>query len=77
MPGLLEWDMGDGFGRQVWTEPDRAGHSTVVIAADDLDAVVGRLTEAGIENEGTQPGGGQRIVIVNDPDGNRLVFAGD
>lgn len=77
MPGLLEWHLGDGFGLQVWAEPDRAGHSSVLIEVDDLDSVVGRLVAAGVDNHGPQPGGGRRILVVEDPDGNRVVFAGD
>lgn len=77
MPGLLEWHLGDGFGLQVWAEPERAGHSAVVIEVDDLDAVVHRLTAAGVDQQGPQPGGGRRILVVEDPDGNRVVFAGD
>lgn len=35
MPGLPEWHLGDGFGLQVWAEPDRAGRSAVVIEDPD------------------------------------------
>lgn len=38
MPGLLEWYMDETAGLQVWSEPARAGHSTVVIGTDELDA---------------------------------------
>jgi predicted enzyme related to lactoylglutathione lyase len=48
-----------------------------VIEVDDLDSVVGRLVAAGVDNLGPQPGGGRRILVVEDPDGNRVVFAGD
>ncbi|GAB6899344.1 VOC family protein [Kineosporia succinea] len=76
MNGLLEWHFGAGFGVQVWAEPDRAGHSTVVLSETDLDGLSARLTRAGIEHPGPQPGGGQRVLQVFDPDGNRLVFTG-
>ncbi len=29
MPGLLEWHLDDTFGVQVWSEPDRAGRSSI------------------------------------------------
>ncbi|MDV8002568.1 VOC family protein [Rhodococcus sp. IEGM 1408] len=77
MPGLLEWHFGNGFGLQVWAEPERAGHSVVVIEVDDMDAVVSRLTAAGFTLQGPQPGGGRRILVIEDPDGNRVVFAGE
>lgn len=38
MPGLIEWHLGEGFGVQVWSEPDRAGHSSVVLDETALDA---------------------------------------
>jgi predicted enzyme related to lactoylglutathione lyase len=76
MPGLLEWHLGPTAGMQVWSEPERAGRSTVVLGTDDLDAVAARLTAAGVEHEGVQPGGGARVLQVADPDGNRIVFAG-
>lgn len=76
MPGLLEWHLGDGFGLQIWAEPERAGHSTVVIDVDEVDAVAARLTAAGVEHRGPQPGGGRRVLVIEDPDGNRVVFTG-
>ncbi|MGB7980958.1 MAG: VOC family protein [Candidatus Nanopelagicales bacterium] len=76
MPGLIEWHLGDTFGVQVWAEPDRAGHSSVVLDVTDLDTVGTRLTAAGISHGGPQPGGGARILPLTDPDGNRVVFIG-
>jgi hypothetical protein len=38
MPGLLEWYVDETAGLQVWSEPERAGRSTVVIGTDDLDS---------------------------------------
>jgi predicted enzyme related to lactoylglutathione lyase len=77
MPGLLEWHVSETAGLQVWSEPARAGRSTVVIGTDDLGAVVAVLDAAGIGHEGTQPGGGGRILQLTDPDGNRVVIAAD
>ena len=76
MPGLLEWHLGTGFGVQVWSEPERAGHSCVVLHETDLDAAAARIAEAGLASDGPQPGGGARILQLWDPDGNRVVFAG-
>ncbi|TSI18750.1 VOC family protein [Brevibacterium aurantiacum] len=77
MPGLLEWHFGSEFGVQVWTEPQRAGYSTAVIGESDLDALAEQLAAAGIDHGGPQPGGGQRILPIADPDGNRIVFSGE
>ncbi|WP_231446813.1 VOC family protein [Brevibacterium zhoupengii] len=76
MRGLLEWHFGSEFGIQVWAEPQRAGCSTAVIGESDLDARAARLAAAGIDHGGPQPGGGQRILQIADPDGNRIVFSG-
>jgi len=75
MHGLLEWQLGPGFGLQVYCETERAGHSTLVLKVADLDAHAARLAEAGIEHPGIQPGGGGNILQLQDPDGNRIVLA--
>jgi catechol 2,3-dioxygenase-like lactoylglutathione lyase family enzyme len=76
MEGLLEWHLGDTYGLQVWSEPGRAGASTVVLEETDLDAAAAHAREVGIEHEGPEPGGGARILPLTDPDGNRVVFIG-
>lgn len=76
MPGLLEWHLAETFGLQVWSEPERAGSSSVVLEVEDLDAEVARLDSVGIEHGGLQPGGGARILPLIDPDGNRVVLSG-
>lgn len=76
MDGLLEWHLGDGFGLQVWSEPERAGRSTVVLQVDDLDAASGRLHDDGIADGGPQQATNSRILPMEDPDGNRVVLAG-
>lgn len=76
MPGLMEWHLAETFGLQVWAEPGRAGHSTVVLDETDLDATADRLEAAGFAHAGPQPGGTSRILPLTDPDGNRVVFSG-
>ncbi|SDC80575.1 hypothetical protein SAMN05660690_2627 [Geodermatophilus telluris] len=76
MEGLLEWRLTDSAGVQVWREPERGGHSTVVLAVDDLDAVAAGLSAAGTAHDGPEPGGGARLLRLADPDGNRVVVTG-
>lgn len=76
MPGLIEWHLGASFGVQVWSEPERAGKSSVVLDETDLDAAAARATEVGIHHDGPLPGGGARILPLADPDGNRVVLTG-
>ncbi|WP_350271105.1 VOC family protein [Brevibacterium sp. CBA3109] len=77
MAGLIEWHLGPGIGVQIWADPDRAGCSSVVIHDSALDALADRLTAVGFEHGGPEPGGGQRILRITDPDGNHIVFAGE
>lgn len=76
MPGLIEWHLHDTFGVQVWSEPDRAGQSSVVLEETDLDAAAAHATRVGIHHDGPQPGGGGRILQLTDPDGNQVVITG-
>ena len=76
MPGLLEWHLGPSHGLQVWSEPDRAGHGSVVLRETDLDAAAARLTAAGITHEGVEQATSSPILRLTDPDGNRVVLTG-
>ena len=76
MPGLLEWHLADTFGVQVWAEPDRAGHSSMVLDESDLDSLAARLADAGMVHDGPQDATSSRILSLVDPDGNRVVLTG-
>ncbi|MCF7550477.1 VOC family protein [Pseudonocardia sp. WMMC193] len=76
MDGLLEWHLSDTFGVQVWAEPDRAGRSSMVVDESDLDALAARLTAAGIADAAPEQATSSRILRLDDPDGNRVVFTG-
>ena len=76
MAGLIEWHLGDSYGLQVWSEPDRAGRSSVVLEETDLDGAAAHATEVGIAHDGPRPGGGARVLQLADPDGNRVVLTG-
>lgn len=55
------------FGVQVWREPDRAGHSSLVLDETALDTATARLAAADIPHNGPQLGGGARILLLTDP----------
>jgi hypothetical protein len=76
MDGLIEWHLTDTFGVQVWAESDRAGRSTMVLDESDLDAFVQVLDRAGIPHPEPRNATTSRILPLEDPDGNRIVFAG-
>lgn len=76
MPGLLEWHLTDSFGVQVWAEAARAGTSCMVLDESDLDSLAARLDRIGIEHEAPQDATTVRILPLQDPDGNQMVFTG-
>jgi catechol 2,3-dioxygenase-like lactoylglutathione lyase family enzyme len=76
MEGLIEWHLADAFGVQVWAESDRAGRSTMVLDESDLDAFVQGLDHAGIPHPEPQNATTSRILLLEDPDGNRIVITG-
>lgn len=73
MDGLLEWQLSDSFGVQVWRDPARAGRSTMVLAEPDLDTLAARLSAAGLDHDGPQPATSSRVLVLTDPEGNRVV----
>ncbi len=76
MAGLLEWHLADSFGVQVWAEADRAGTSCMVLEQSRLDDEAARLAGVGIAHDGPQDATTQRILPLQDPDGNRIVLTG-
>jgi hypothetical protein len=76
MPGLLEWHLADSFGVQVWAETARAGTSCMVLDESDLDELAARLDRVGIDHEAMQDATTVRVLPLQDPDGNRIVFTG-
>lgn len=77
MDGLIEWRLGDNFGVQVWSEPERAGRSSMVLGESDLDGLAARLAEADIDHAGPQQVTASRVLLLEDPDGNRVVVSGE
>lgn len=76
MDGLIEWHLGDTFGVQVWSEPERAGRSCMVLGDTDLDGLASRLTDAGLGHSDPEEVTASRAIQLRDPDGNRVVITG-
>jgi catechol 2,3-dioxygenase-like lactoylglutathione lyase family enzyme len=76
MDGLVEWHLADAFGVQVWLDPERAGHSAMVLDESDLEGRAAVLDAAGLPYEGPQEVTASRIVQLVDPDGNQVVITG-
>ena len=54
--------------------PARAGNSCMVLDESDLADLARRLDRAGIAHEAPQSASTVRILPLEDPDGNRIVF---
>lgn len=78
MPGLLaEWRVADSGWVQVSLDAERAGHTMLNFAEDDLHGLRERLAAAGFEQEDVvEANRGVRLSAIVDPDGNRLTFIG-
>ncbi len=48
----------------------------MVLDESDLDSLAARLSEAGFDHPGPQQATSSRILPLEDPDGNRVVFTG-
>ncbi|MEO6104672.1 MAG: VOC family protein [Pseudoxanthomonas sp.] len=75
MEEVAEWTMPNGGCLQVFEDGNLAGFSSVTLVVDDLD-----LEIAGLESKGIQIGETSRsrlvdVAIVQDKDGNQVVFA--
>lgn len=75
MDGLVEWRFPGGGWVQVFTDADRAGHMSISLVTDDIEAVRARLGEAGHAIEWSFDGPVTSGTVIRDPDGNRIVFA--
>jgi hypothetical protein len=75
MPHLLEWEFPGGGWLQVYEQPDIAGQGSVTIIEDDLERRISSLQTAHIRIDRQKISNMTSIAIVQDPDGNRIVFA--
>ena len=76
MEGLVEWRLGESFGVQLWSAPDRAGQSTIVLEETDLDLLAGHLDDVGLERPEIEKVTASRLLQLEDPDGNQVVVTG-
>jgi len=70
------WDVDEHASLFIEPNPQRAGAGRITMVASGLDALLRRLSDAGIEHEPVQTyANGVRHVDVPDPDGNAIAFA--
>jgi hypothetical protein len=71
------WTLADERSVFVEEHPDGAGHSTVTLFVDDLDAHVDAIAARGLEpDERLTYSNGVRKALYRDPDGNEVGFGG-
>lgn len=75
MIGLAEWHDAASAGLQLFENSEDAGHGTLTIIVDGLDAEYARLSEAGLNPNDIEPATSTSLVRLNDPDGNLIVLA--
>lgn len=75
MPSDIEWHFAAG-GIQLVDDSRNAGHSSVTLAVDDVDAELRAIAERGLDvpEAQTVPSGQFRIAMLSDPDGNTVVL---
>ena len=75
MTEVAEWKFERGGWLQVYQSTERAGSGSVTLAVSNLDEQVSALRKQGIEVGPLIAGGGVKVVMVKDPDGNSIAFA--
>ena len=72
----LVWDVDEHASLFIEPNAEHAGAGRMTMVASGLDALLQRLTDAGIEHEPVETySSGVRHVKVPDPDGNAIAFA--
>ena len=75
MSEVAEWKFEGGGWIQVFEDPERAGRSSVTLVERDLDERLTDLHAKTIDIRSTNEAESVRTAIVDDLDGNQLVFA--
>jgi predicted enzyme related to lactoylglutathione lyase len=60
---------------QVYQLPKRAGQGSFTLAVTDIDQVVERAQELGIDTSERSSSEKVRTLMITDPDGNHIAFA--
>jgi len=75
MQGLAEWKFESGGWLQVNENQTLAGRSSVTLVETDMNERMNMLLETGIKPTSFVQGEAVSVVIIDDPDGNHIVFA--
>jgi hypothetical protein len=75
MDEVAEWQLPNGGCLQVFEDGIRAGLSSVTLVVEDLDREIAGLESKGIRIDETSRSALVDLAIVQDHDGNQVVFA--
>jgi catechol 2,3-dioxygenase-like lactoylglutathione lyase family enzyme len=75
MNELVEWKFPDGGWLQVFVDQNRAGHTSITLVETQFQRRLEELNALDIKILSVTQGDKVKICIVNDPDGNQIVFA--
>jgi hypothetical protein len=75
MEGLVEWEFEAGGWLQLNENRQLAGRSSITLVETNISDRVSMLTRAGIKPSSFVEGDAVSVIIINDPDGNQVVFA--
>jgi glyoxalase/bleomycin resistance protein/dioxygenase superfamily protein len=76
MAEVVEWQLEQGGGLQVYAAPERAGQGSCTLIVSNIDEVAQRLKESGLADD-VEPARNDRVdtIMIKDPDGNSIAFA--
>jgi hypothetical protein len=76
MPEVIEWNLQQGGGLQIYALPERAGHGSCTLIVSDIDETAERLRSTGLAPD-AEPVRNDRVdtIMIKDPDGNSIAFA--
>lgn len=75
MTGLAEWHHEASAGLQLFENSEDAGHGTLTLIVDGIEAEHSRLSDAGLNPNDIEPATSTSLVRLSDPDGNLIVLA--
>ena len=75
MNELVEWKFPDGGWLQVFVNHNRAGHTSITLVETHFQRRLEELNALDIKILSVTPGDKVKVCIVNDADGNQIVFA--
>jgi predicted enzyme related to lactoylglutathione lyase len=75
MPEVAEWKFAGGGGLQVYALAERAGRGSFTMVVRDIESVIRKLDDMGVDTSGRSSNPRVKTVMVTDPDGNHIALA--